>query len=212
MAVLKNAIALLRLSMGALVIDGEQLALDMVVDEKQVLHRIDDEQLVLHNFIVVEEVSRIVVVEEMLETVDCTVHCHKKTKEDTFSENKNEDAHDHIDRVLSIVGLFNTLGVSKDAVMLQFFLFTLTEAAKRWVDRLAPRTINTWDLLKKAFIQRYCPPSQTAKQLEDIHNFKKEGDESLYQAWEWYNDMLYKCPTHDINSPQKVNIFYKGLM
>ncbi|GKB54315.1 hypothetical protein Tco_0905068 [Tanacetum coccineum] len=83
--------------------------------------------------------------------------------------------------------------------------------AKRWVDRLAPGTINTWDLLKKAFIQRYCPPSMTAKQLEDIHNFKQEGDESLYQAWERYNDLLYKCPTHDINSHQKVNIFYKGL-
>ncbi|GJS99892.1 uncharacterized mitochondrial protein-like protein [Tanacetum coccineum] len=48
----------------------------------------------------------------------------------------------------------------------------------RWVDRLAPGTINTWDLLKKAFIQRYCTPSLTAKQLEDIHNFKQEGDES----------------------------------
>ncbi|GJX21643.1 hypothetical protein Tco_0226088 [Tanacetum coccineum] len=59
------------------------------------------------------------------------------------------------------------------------------------------------DLLKKAFIQRYCPPSMTTKQLEDIHNFKQEGDESLYQAWERYNDLLYKCPTHDINSHQK---------
>ncbi|GJR29345.1 hypothetical protein Tco_1105577 [Tanacetum coccineum] len=52
---------------------------------------------------------------------------------------------------------------------------------------------------------------QTTKQLEDIHNFKQEGDESLYQALERYNDLLYKCPTYDINSHQKVNIFYKGL-
>ncbi|GJX33783.1 zinc knuckle CX2CX4HX4C containing protein [Tanacetum coccineum] len=59
------------------------------------------------------------------------------------------------------------------------------KTAKRWVDRLAPGTINTWDLLKKAFIQRYCPPSMIAKQLEDIYNFKQEGDESLYQAWVW---------------------------
>ncbi|GKE96773.1 hypothetical protein Tco_1581628 [Tanacetum coccineum] len=51
----------------------------------------------------------------------------------------------------------------------------------------------------------------TAKQLEDIHNFKQEGDESLYQAWERYNDLLYKCPTHGINCHQKENIFYKGL-
>ncbi|GJT81428.1 reverse transcriptase domain-containing protein [Tanacetum coccineum] len=89
------------------------------------------------------------------------------------------------------------------AVMLRVFPFTLTGAAKRWVDRLAPGTINTWDLLKKAFIQRYCPPSMTTNQLEDIYNFKQEGDESLYQAWERYNNLLYKCPTHDINCHQK---------
>ncbi|GKB58795.1 hypothetical protein Tco_0914981 [Tanacetum coccineum] len=109
----------------------------------------------------------------------------RELREDTFSGNKNEDAYDHIDQFLSIVGLFNI--------------------------PLALRTINTWDLLKKAFFQRYCPPSLTAKQLKDSHNFKQEGDESLYQAWEQYNDLLYKCHTHDINSHQKVNIFYKGL-
>ncbi|GJU57040.1 hypothetical protein Tco_1234806 [Tanacetum coccineum] len=38
--------------------------------------------------------------------------------EDTFSRNKDDDAQDHIDRVLSIVSLFNIPGVSKDAVML----------------------------------------------------------------------------------------------
>ncbi|GKB48503.1 reverse transcriptase domain-containing protein [Tanacetum coccineum] len=47
--------------------------------------------------------------------------------------------------------------------------------------------------------------------LEEIYNFKQGGDDTFYQAWERYNDMLYKCPTHDLNSHQKVNIFYKGL-
>ncbi|GJY28768.1 protein kinase-like domain, concanavalin A-like lectin/glucanase domain protein [Tanacetum coccineum] len=95
--------------------------------------------------------------------------------------------------------------------MLRVFPITLTGAAKRWVDRLPLGTVNSWDLLKKAFIQRYCPPSRTAKQLEEIRNFKKEGDETLYQAWERYNDLLYKFRTHDINNHQKVNIFYNGL-
>ncbi|GJV79803.1 hypothetical protein Tco_1515673 [Tanacetum coccineum] len=131
--------------------------------------------------------------------------------EDTFSGNKDEDVHDHIDQVLIIMILFNILEVSKDAIMLIVFPFTLFGPAKRWVDRLALGTINTWDILKKAFIQRYCPPSITVKQLEDIYNFKQEGDESLYQAWEQFNDLLYKRPTYDINSHQKVNIFYKGL-
>ncbi|GKA68810.1 hypothetical protein Tco_0768727 [Tanacetum coccineum] len=132
-------------------------------------------------------------------------------REDTFSENKNDDAHEHVERVLDIVSLFNIPGVSHDVVMLRFFPITLTGAAKTWVDRLIPRTIDSWDLLKKAVIQRYCPPSRTAKQLEEIRNFKQEGDETLYQAWKWYTGLLYKCLTHDIKNHQKVNIFYNGL-
>ncbi|GJS95149.1 hypothetical protein Tco_0802117, partial [Tanacetum coccineum] len=104
----------------------------------------------------------------------------RELREDTFSGNKDEDAHDHIDPVLNVVNLFNIHGVSKDTIMLRVFPFTLTGSAKR-----------------------YCPPSMTAKQHEDIHNIKQEGDESLYQAWERYNDLLYKCPTHDIYSHQK---------
>nr|GEV24716.1 hypothetical protein [Tanacetum cinerariifolium] len=67
--------------------------------------------------------------------------------------------------------------------------------------------------IKSQFMRelRYCPPSRTAKQLEEIRNFMQEGDETLYQAWEWNNDLLYKCPTYDINNHQKVNIFYNGL-
>ncbi|GJU33133.1 hypothetical protein Tco_1176722 [Tanacetum coccineum] len=77
----------------------------------------------------------------------------RKLREDTFFGNKNKDAHDHVDRVLNIVCLFNILGVSQEAVLLRVFSFTLTESAKRWVDRLTLGSVNTWDLLKKAFIQ-----------------------------------------------------------
>ncbi|GJR01043.1 hypothetical protein Tco_0524027 [Tanacetum coccineum] len=132
----------------------------------------------------------------------------RELREDTFSGNKNEDAHDHVDLVLNIVSWFNIPGVSQDTVLLRVFPFILTRSAKRWVDRLTPGAVNTWDLLKKTFIQRYCPPSKTAKRLKDVHNFKKESDESLYQAWEWYNDFLYKCLTHDINIHQKVKCKY----
>ncbi|GJW34996.1 RNA-directed DNA polymerase, eukaryota, reverse transcriptase zinc-binding domain protein [Tanacetum coccineum] len=108
----------------------------------------------------------------------------RELREDSFAGNKKDDAHEHVDRILYIASLFNILGVTHDAVMLHVFSITLTRAAKRWVDRLTPRTINTCDLLKKAFIQRYYMPSKTAKQLEDIRNFKQEGEETLYHAWE----------------------------
>ncbi|GJV00985.1 hypothetical protein Tco_1330255 [Tanacetum coccineum] len=107
----------------------------------------------------------------------------RELREDTFSRNKNDDVHEHVERILDIVSLFNNPGVTQDAIMLRVFPIALTGAVKRWVDRLPSGTINTCDLLKKAFIQRYCPPPKTAKQLEEIHNF----------------------------TYQNVNIFYKGL-
>ncbi|GKG02523.1 protein kinase-like domain, concanavalin A-like lectin/glucanase domain protein, partial [Tanacetum coccineum] len=97
----------------------------------------------------------------------------RELREYTFFGNKNEDAHEHVEGVLYILSLFNIPGVTHDAVMLHVFPITLTRAAKRWVNRLSPRTVDSLDLLKKAFIQRYCPPSKTAKQLEDIRNFKQ---------------------------------------
>ncbi|GKB94307.1 hypothetical protein Tco_0980444 [Tanacetum coccineum] len=135
----------------------------------------------------------------------------RELREETFLGNKNDDAHEHVERVLDIVCLFNIQGVSHDAIMLRIFPITLTGAAKRWIDRIPSGSINTWDLLEKVFIQRYCPSFKTTKQLEEIHNFKQEGDETLYQAWERYNYLLYKFPTYDLNNQQKVNIFYKGL-
>ncbi|GJU23127.1 hypothetical protein Tco_1156469 [Tanacetum coccineum] len=84
----------------------------------------------------------------------------RELQEDTFSGNKN------VDRILDIVSLFNILGVTQYAVMLRVFRITLIGAAKRWVEKLSPGTVDSWDLLKKSFIQRYCPPSKTVTQLK----------------------------------------------
>ncbi|GKA54580.1 hypothetical protein Tco_0753529 [Tanacetum coccineum] len=64
--------------------------------------------------------------------------------------NKNDDAHEHIEKVLDIVSLFNIPDFSHDAIMLRVFPITLSEATKRWIYRIPTGTINTWDLLKKA--------------------------------------------------------------
>ncbi|GJY92646.1 RNA-directed DNA polymerase, eukaryota, reverse transcriptase zinc-binding domain protein [Tanacetum coccineum] len=108
----------------------------------------------------------------------------RELREDSFSRNKNDDAYEHMERVLDIASLFNISGITHDPVMMRVFPITLTGAAKRWVDRLSPGSINTLELLKIAFIQRYCPPSKIAKQLEEIHSFKQVVDETMYQALE----------------------------
>nr|GEX50028.1 hypothetical protein [Tanacetum cinerariifolium] len=56
----------------------------------------------------------------------------RELREDTFSGNKNDDAHKLVKRILDSVSLFNIPGVTHDAVMLRVFPITLTGAAMRW--------------------------------------------------------------------------------
>ncbi|GJY62809.1 hypothetical protein Tco_0464269 [Tanacetum coccineum] len=101
--------------------------------------------------------------------------------------------------------------IKGDDMMLRSFPLTLAGVAKRWLGRTPSEIIKTWDELKQVFIRRFCPPSVTFKKLGEIHNFKQEEGESLYQTWERFNDLLYKCTFHDLNDYQQVNTFYNGL-
>ncbi|GJT81099.1 retrovirus-related pol polyprotein from transposon TNT 1-94 [Tanacetum coccineum] len=101
-----------------------------------------------------------------------------------FAGTDNKDAYEHVRTVLEIVDVFHFPGVTHDAIMLRVFPITLKGQALRWKDR---------------------------RKLEEICNFKQERNETLYYAWERYNDLLYQCPLHDLNCQQKVHIFYTRL-
>jgi len=82
----------------------------------------------------------------------------RELRANPFFGNRDEDAYEHVENVLYIASLFNIPGVSHDAVMLRVFPKTLTGLARKWVDRLSGGTIDMWNLLKRAFIEIFCPP------------------------------------------------------
>ncbi|GJY66501.1 hypothetical protein Tco_0468739 [Tanacetum coccineum] len=46
--------------------------------------------------------------------------------------------------------------------------------------------------------------------MEEINNFQQEPDETLYQAWERFKELLMKCPQHYLTEIQEVILFYNG--
>ncbi|GJT37502.1 reverse transcriptase domain-containing protein [Tanacetum coccineum] len=96
-----------------------------------------------------------------------------------FKGTDDEDAHEHVRRVLEIADLFHFPDVTHDVVMLKVFPITLKGPALRWINIISARLVTTWDLHEKAFIRQYCPPLKTAKKFEEIRNFKQEVDEPL---------------------------------
>ncbi|GKF43200.1 hypothetical protein Tco_0129752, partial [Tanacetum coccineum] len=103
----------------------------------------------------------------------------KELRRNLFTGIDDEDAHEHVRRVLEIAYLFLNHGVTHDVKMLRVFPITLTRATSIWEKRLTPGVIITWDLLKKASIEQYCPPFKTARKLEEIQSFQQGIDEMI---------------------------------
>ncbi|GJV60424.1 hypothetical protein Tco_1466524 [Tanacetum coccineum] len=52
------------------------------------------------------------------------------------------------------------------------------------------------------------PPRRTAKLRNDIFMFQQHQDESLYDSWTRFKDLLQKVPQHDLDLWLQVQIFY----
>ncbi|GJZ68196.1 hypothetical protein Tco_0631436 [Tanacetum coccineum] len=95
----------------------------------------------------------------------------KELQENTFSGSDNEDANEHIEKVLEIVDLFHVHNIDVDQLMFQVFPISLTRAISHWLRNKPTGSIKTWEDLKTKFLNKYCPPGQTAKKMEEINNF-----------------------------------------
>ncbi|GJX92969.1 retrovirus-related pol polyprotein from transposon TNT 1-94 [Tanacetum coccineum] len=135
----------------------------------------------------------------------------KELYDNTFSGSEHEDANEHIKKVLEIVDLFHIPKVTQDQIMLRAFPVSLTGVASRWLRNQPPGSITTWEILKTKFLNKYYPPTRTAKKIEEINNFQQEPDESLFRAWERFKELLMKCHQHYLTDMQEVILFYNGL-
>eukprot|EP00257_Ricinus_communis_P015499 XP_015573425.1 uncharacterized protein LOC107261098 [Ricinus communis] len=87
-----------------------------------------------------------------------------------FSLLPNEDPNAYIASFLEIYDTFKINGTTNDAIHLRLFPLSLRDRAKRWLQSLPPNTIITWNSLFD--------------------------DESMYNTWERYKDLLRCCPHH----------------
>ncbi|XP_073133495.1 uncharacterized protein [Henckelia pumila] len=129
-----------------------------------------------------------------------------------FGGSTIDDPNAHIENFLEICDTFKQQGVSDDTILLRLFLFSLRDKAKSWLNSLPAGSIITWGDLAKAFLTKYFPPSKSMKLRTDITMFAQGEQESLYEAWERYKDMLRRCPHHQLPDWLVVQNFYYGLL
>ncbi|GJR16425.1 hypothetical protein Tco_0799077 [Tanacetum coccineum] len=105
----------------------------------------------------------------------------KELRDNTFSGSDNEDANEHIEKILEIVDLFHIPNITRDQVMLRAFPMSLTGAASRWLRNKPAGLITTWEILKEKFL-----------------------------TWERFMELLLRCLKHYLTYMQEVILFYKG--
>ncbi|GJX58552.1 reverse transcriptase domain-containing protein [Tanacetum coccineum] len=101
--------------------------------------------------------------------------------------------------------------VPSTSVKLMLFPFSLEGAAQIWLEKEPPRSIQTWDDLVSKFINKFFPPSKTTNLRNEITRFQQRFDETFYEAWDRFNDLLRACPHHGFSELHQLDTFYNAL-
>nr|GEY46521.1 reverse transcriptase domain-containing protein [Tanacetum cinerariifolium] len=110
---------------------------------------------------------------------------------------EKDNPHDHIRWFNKITSTIKYKDVPNFVIKLILFPFSLAEAARRWLEKEPPRSINTWDDLVSKFINEFFPPSRTTNLRNEISKFQQKFDESFHEAWERYKDLLHAKSPQD---------------
>nr|GFA94321.1 reverse transcriptase domain-containing protein [Tanacetum cinerariifolium] len=125
-----------------------------------------------------------------------------------FFRLEKDNPHDHIRWFNKITSTIKYKDVPNYVIKLILFPFSLAWAARRWLEKELPRSITTWDDLVSKFINEFFPPSRTTNLRNEISNFQQKFDESFYEAWEIYKDLLRACPHHSFTELHQLDTFY----
>ncbi|KAL0443922.1 UNVERIFIED_CONTAM: hypothetical protein Slati_2114900 [Sesamum latifolium] len=102
-------------------------------------------------------------------------------------------------------------GITEEQVKLRAFPFSLAEQAKDWLYFLPSGSITTWNDLKKQFLEKYFPASRATTIRKEISGIRQFAGESLFEYWDRFNDLVKRCPHHQIPNHLLIQYFYEGL-
>ncbi|GJU36658.1 reverse transcriptase domain-containing protein [Tanacetum coccineum] len=101
--------------------------------------------------------------------------------------------------------------VLSTSIKLMLFPFSLEGAARIWLEKEPPRSILTLDDLVSKFTNKFFPPSKTTNLRNEITKFQQRFDETFYEAWDRFNDLLRACPHHEFSELHQLDTFYNAL-
>nr|GEY02228.1 reverse transcriptase domain-containing protein [Tanacetum cinerariifolium] len=128
-----------------------------------------------------------------------------------FFGHDKKDPHAHIRYFNKFTSTLKYPNVLSTSVKLMLFSFSLKGTARIWLEKEPPRLILTWDDLVSKFINKFFPPSKTTNLRNEITRFQQRIDETFYEVWDRFNDLLQACPHHGVSELHQLDTFYNAL-
>ena len=104
-------------------------------------------------------------------------------QQNRFAGHPTEDPSEHLGRFLRIANSIKLSGVKPEVIQLQLFPFSLRDMAITWFNSLPQESVNTWEELMRAYLNKFLFPSLQSEQRREIINSKHEGDQDRHIAW-----------------------------
>ena len=116
-----------------------------------------------------------------------------------FSGKEREDYNTRLKHFLDACNTINPAEVLESDKRLRLFGYSLTGRTRDWLDALPSGSIETWDQLKREFLDRYFPTPKYLARKKEISSFKQQEEEVLYDAWERFKQQEGESYHYDLN-------------
>ena len=128
----------------------------------------------------------------------------------TFRGLPNENPYEHIEEFLKICDTLFVNGVSRDAIRLRAFPFSLKEKAHHWLKTIEVN-IDDWEILKDIFLKNFFPIGKKNALRHVIEAFYQLPNEHFHDSWDRFKEAIRKCPNHGIPKFRLIQYFYNGI-
>ncbi|XP_074264257.1 uncharacterized protein LOC141586802 [Silene latifolia] len=129
----------------------------------------------------------------------------------SFSGTSTEDPNKHLSNFHIVCTSMKPPAITDELLQLRAFPFTLKGSARDWLNYLPPGSITTWVGMKKAFYEKYFPPSRSAHLKRAINNVEQQDGETMYEYLEKFKQLCGSCPYHGYSDQDLILYFCVGL-
>ena len=111
-------------------------------------------------------------------------------QQNQFTGHPSKDPNEHLGKFLRMVNILKLNGVNPNIIKVQLFPLSLIDIIASWFESLPYGSVSNWEELVEAYLSIFFPHDLTFERRGEIIAFKQKEDESLYNSWERYKQLL----------------------